>query len=111
MKYLLRRRENETPNPSPQVHQQGDAALTALMDLAEAYGGGTPSETFRSALQAFLDPIEGRDARIAEMAAGLPDMVPANGAALLKRFGINLRHKLIPKRSDKPIGCTRFDFT
>ncbi|MHA3913387.1 ABZJ_00895 family protein [Halovulum sp. GXIMD14793] len=29
---------------------------------------------------------------------------------ILKRFGINLRHKLIPKRSDKPIGCTRFDF-
>ncbi|MHA3916448.1 hypothetical protein [Halovulum sp. GXIMD14793] len=28
----------------------------------------------------------------------------------LKRFGINLRQRIIPKRGDKPIGCTRFDF-
>ncbi|MHA3913933.1 TrmH family RNA methyltransferase [Halovulum sp. GXIMD14793] len=28
----------------------------------------------------------------------------------LKRFGINLRQKIILKRSDKPIWCTRFDF-
>ncbi|MHA3914039.1 hypothetical protein [Halovulum sp. GXIMD14793] len=29
---------------------------------------------------------------------------------VLKRFGINLRQRITPKRSDQPIGCTRFDF-
>ncbi|MHA3914370.1 hypothetical protein [Halovulum sp. GXIMD14793] len=47
---------------------------------------------------------------LAGVATVLAQPVTAAPKARLKRFGINLRQKIILKRSDKPIWCTRFDF-
>ncbi|MHA3913744.1 tetratricopeptide repeat-containing sulfotransferase family protein [Halovulum sp. GXIMD14793] len=100
----------------PQVTGAGE--LRTMRKLANEVGFGDADQTKFGQMVAGASPAQIKKLAEAYLtvlkthsrtASRVVDKMPHN-YELLKRFAINLRQKIILKRSDKPIWCTRFDF-